>query len=156
MTTFAYDVLGRQISATEAAGTPLQRTTATTYDELDRVVEVLDALDRQTVYDYDDLGRQVSVIEAAGTVLQRQTTFAYDPADRLVSQTRGISETRPNVSRTDYAYDELVRRVAVTEAANVPELARTTRTVYDPADQVIRVIDALNHVTSFAYDALGA
>ena len=86
-TTYTYDLNGNRLSVTDALGNSITytydhmnrltsisehfkdgttNTTTNIYDELGRLIRVIDAEGRQTDYEYDALGRLVKVTDAAG------------------------------------------------------------------------------------------
>lgn len=147
--TFVRDKDGRVIEHRSAEG----RTTRTTYDAFGRVVAVTDALGHVTRTSYDAGGRPTVV-----RVFERQpgsTAFAL-------------------LTRVETVYDELGRAVrgiasqfetppaAVTEAelptayeAAVVGVAVETRTFYDAAGRVVKVVDPLGNAATTEYDAAG-
>lgn len=75
----AYDLLGRQVSYDDGAGS----VTTTEYDPLNRVVRRADSAPSSISYVYDAVGRPSSVTDsAAGTV-----TGSYDSAGNLLTET---------------------------------------------------------------------
>ena len=98
-TTYGYDALGRETSATDGRG----NTTTTAYDQYGRVVSTTDAAGNSTAYGYDAIGRRVSATDPLGN-----TVFtAYDAEGRVVSQ-RGASYP------VDYAYNDFGEKISMT------------------------------------------
>ncbi len=52
-TSYTYDALNRQVSETDAVGTPVQRTTTTVYDAADNIIATTDGRGLTTSYTYD-------------------------------------------------------------------------------------------------------
>jgi len=96
-----------------------------------------------TTYLYDRLNRKTNVFEAVGLPETRQSTMVYDAADNLIGVTTGVAPgvTIPSYDHrvtTSYAYDDLNRRSATSEAVGQPESRRTIYE-YDATDNVIYV-----------------
>ena len=120
--------------------------TAYEYDELGRVVKVIDSLGGVTSRTYDDRSNLLSVTDPEGGVIR----FAYDRLNRL------IQETRPLGQVTAYEYDSVGNLISVVDnkgqkiiysynAANLK-----TRAQYFAADNgsaPVRTVD-------FTYDEL--
>ena len=184
-TTYAYDSLGRLISTTAAAGTPLARTALTYYDaaghtlrtvenctagsyEACRTVEP-DPLqpDRNLVtgYGYDKVGNQAHVTDTLGIV----TFYQYDAANRLIrvveNYKAGKGQNEENLYNitTRYGYDANGNQAVVTDT-----LGMVTRTFYDELNRPKRVVANYvgdgrynpdypdrNVTTQYEYDAAG-
>jgi RHS repeat-associated protein len=164
ITQYGYDPLNRQTQVVEAYnslqtgwGEDDQRTTVRVYDAVGNVLSVTtgimadNAKPLTTNYTYDPLNRVLTMTEAVGTPDQRETTNVYDGAGNVQSVSKPGTFGDPVVV-TAYVYDALNRPTQVTQAANVPDLARTTQTAYDAADNVVQTIDPLGIVTASVYD----
>ncbi|QES10330.1 DNRLRE domain-containing protein [Streptomyces venezuelae] len=165
----AYDGLGRTVSRTD----PLGRTTSYAYDQLGNLVSVTDPAVDDTVgtaalqspgTGYFDGGSQAL---GGGAV----STFTWTPTGLQ------LSSTDQTGSRSEATYDELGRQLTATTIERRPQAqtltsrftwddagnqtrsttpsGRTTRTEYNAADQVLKVIDPAGGVTTSAYDGLG-
>jgi RHS repeat-associated protein len=145
-TSFVYDALNRRTRTIEAWNSALARTTTLTYDPADRLVQVIDPLDRRTVTAYDELNRPISVTEAVDRPEERSTFTDYDPADNVLTVTDALG--RVTLAR----YDNLNRTEQVVEAYGISGLERTTAFVYDAADNLRRQTDPLGRATSHTYD----
>ncbi len=156
-TTYGYDVLNRRVLTIEAFGDPVYaRSTVTDYDHDSNVIKVLDPLGRVTSYAYDKLNRRIQTDEAANdAAVKRTTTMIYDATDNLLSLTTGFSTVAGynHPSKTVYLYDFLNRPRFVIEAAGTLD-ARTSSTVYDADNNVVEVVDPLDHTTEYQYDGL--
>lgn len=128
-----YDVLGRCASFTEAAFTPLERTTTYTYTPTGRL-HSLQKPDGTTLYhDYDPYGNLIEQISSEGTIhyqftydlngnlltcddIINETTHhrAYDPMGRL------RCETLPNGLQITHRYDKQGRRTRLILPDNSP------------------------------------
>ena len=97
-TTYGYDALGRETSATDGRG----NTTTTAYDAQGRVASTTDGAGNATTYGYDAVGRRVSATDPMGNTV----TTAYDAEGRVVAQ-RGA--TYP----VDYAYNDYGEKVSM-------------------------------------------
>ena len=80
MTQLAYDVLGRVISTSNAAGEFQQFT----YDDLDRITSQSNALNQTTQYAFDLAGRPLSVTDAKGNNI---AVYGYDEYGRKIATT---------------------------------------------------------------------
>jgi RHS repeat-associated protein len=147
LTTYAYDQRGWQVSLTEAAGTALQRTTATNYDPVGNRLSVTDPLSKITSYAYDKLNRMVATYAGYGSAVQQITTSVFDNANNVISSIDG------RATKTSYGYDARNRRVLQIEAYGTA-LQRSTTTVYTNVGLVYTVTNPLGVVTSYAYDTL--
>src|SRR5262249_49481130 len=149
-TEYDYDPMDRRNAVREAVGTDDRRLTTMLYDAAGNLRSMTTgqspgnpdpnyAHPIRTDYDYDELNRRKSMTEAANSAADlRLTTMMYDAADNLLSQTTGQSPGNPDpnyahVIRTDYAYDKLDRRTAMTDAANSARDSRLTTMMYDAA-----------------------
>ncbi|MEI7744799.1 MAG: hypothetical protein WCK58_13750, partial [Chloroflexota bacterium] len=130
-----FDRLGRETSATDAAGV----VTTTGYDRLGRVTSTTSAygtpLAATTTYAYDRAGNQVSVTDPAGIT----TTTAYDALGRatavIVNDVTGQSTLPGEDVTTTTWYDAAGNTVAVTNPLGI-----TTRSILNARDQVARTI----------------
>ena len=152
---FSYDSLGRKTSETlqrrtsPTDATLISLTTTYTYDTLDRVTRVQDALGHQldTVYDangqvYQAIGRYRQA--DASYVSRTLSTRAYDSADRMISDTDVY-----NIA-TQYQYDAAGNLILT-----IDPYQHTTRYDYDPMHRRTAVIDANGHRTETTYDLAG-
>src|SRR5207249_796216 len=129
---------------------------------------------------YDALNRQTTTIEAYNdsTGLQRTSTTQYDANNNVTavtvphaydSQTGTFPADSPARVTTSYLYDELDRRIKTIEAVGVPGQQRTTKDVFDAADNLVEEDSPIGYdlnsqgqansnpafvVSSFAYDRL--
>ncbi len=142
-TLFEYDSAGNLAAKTDKEG----RTTAYTYDALNRITKVIDPANGETIYEYDDRDNLISLTDA-----ENQTTlFEYDAANRLVK------ETRPLGNETTYAYDDAGNLTEKIDAKN-----QKTEYNYDDAGRLkqIRYIasstgTAPAKTVTFSYDKTG-
>ena len=144
----AYDLLGRPVAVTEAAGTPDQRVTTTAYDADDDVVATIDPRGVEADTSYDALDRATTVVQAAGTSVQRTLLTAYDADDDVVRSVDGMGR------EADTSYDALDRATTVVQAVGTP-VRRTLLTAYDADDDVVDSVDGAGLDTRTAYDPFG-
>lgn len=135
ITTYSYDALDRQISATN----PLGYTTTDTYDAVGNLIKTKDSLGNQTRYVYDALDRQVRSIDSLGGT----TDTSYDAVGNLTSIIDAVG------NRTNYTYDALDRLITETN-----QLGKTRTHTYDAVGNEIQTIDRNGRKTTYTYDAL--
>jgi len=161
-----YDGLGRVIQTQSEAEGGLLVLSDTAYDQLGRPVAASTPYTvaasggayrapdwnslRQTVTAYDLKDRVIAVTAPDGSVTQK----AYQPWRELLLDANG--------HQTIYANDGLGRLTVVSECYGTyatPTWGVTdpavTRYTHDAAGNLVRVMDALGHVTALSYDALG-
>jgi RHS repeat-associated protein len=116
-------------------------------DNTGQVKSTTDNLGRKTSMDYDANGRQTGLTDNGGS----STKFEYDEAGnrtKAISATGGVST---------FSYDDDGLPVSTTEPrGNVAGADRerfTAHREYDAAGNLVRSIDALDHVTTNTYDA---
>ncbi len=156
LTSFLYDALNRRTFTTESATTSIARTTSALYDAVGNVTETFDANGNPTQFLYDNLNRQTVTIDALGN----RTTTVYDGVGNVTSVTSPSPDGNPLGRQTTLSYDALNRRVATTEAVNIPAFTRTSTVLYDALGNVTGVYtpspdtNPLGRLTTFLYDAL--
>ena len=149
ITTYQYDLLGRNIGLTQkSAGQVFQW--KYTLDARDNRVSETDPLGNETVYEYDQANRLVKTIYADGTV----TSQTYNDRGAL------ISSKDQRGQRVDYAYDPSGNMISVTRPAVSDPYSNSSQQVvyryqYDVYGNRTAIVDAYNHVTKFTYDADG-
>jgi len=79
------DNAGRLVLLSDALG----NTTGLTYDNLDRITQILNAINGTTSFSYDANGNLLSVTDANGN----QTSYLYDSRNRVTSRTDGLRVT---------------------------------------------------------------
>jgi RHS repeat-associated protein len=129
-----YDALDRLSTVTDA----LNHVTTSVYDAVDELIATIDARGNTTSYLYDSAGRQIAVVDPLGN----RTTTVYDGLGQTVGQINADGIASYTV------YDALGRAVATIDA-----LGNITQTVYDSVGNVVNTIDADNHKTTSVYDA---
>ncbi len=164
VSTFAYDVLNRGTQAKYGVvGATAQSTIDYTYDNGNRLTQVVDSADGTYTPSYDDFDRLTSVAGPLGTVGygydngdrrtgmtvpgQSQVTYGYDNADRLTSLTRGTQSVT-------LAYDNADRPTSTTLVDGIAETGS-----YDDADQLTAITYTKGATTlgdlAYEYDADG-
>jgi RHS repeat-associated protein len=163
------DANGNRTSATDPDG----NTTATLYDQLNRVVASYQGSivspTNLHIFSYDDASRRTESMDALG----HTTTWTYDAAGRVQSM------ALPGRDPTVYAYDDDGHRISQTSpsgefvttwtytddgqvatqvdpAGNVPGALPDDHTIsysYGPDGGLTAVTDQLGHTTSSTYDA---
>ena len=164
--TYEYDPNGNLVRKVDPNGNP----TRYEYDDSDRLVTEINALGYTTVYTYGLMNELTAMQDAEGRV----TTYEYDALLRLIAvhapegaTTRyaydGVGnltdETDPEGRVTHYIYndlDRLVERIRnyVPGGPRNADTNVSTRYEYDPAGNLIRVVDPNGTVTCYEYDAL--
>jgi RHS repeat-associated protein len=174
--TYTYDSLGRQTTETLARRTSptnaamVNLTTTNTWDALDRVTQVEDALGNRVINRYDANGKVWQVTHQykrpdASFETRDLVTRTFDAADRVKTETDAqggvtsttydaagnvTSVTDPENHTLRYEYDAMNRRTSVTDANG-----RTVKTSYDLAGHPVAVTNGANETVSTAYDKLG-
>ncbi|MFO0761307.1 MAG: RHS repeat-associated core domain-containing protein [Byssovorax sp.] len=154
--TRAYDVRGREISRTDAAGSTIH----TMYDADGNITAVTDALGHAKLMAYDGRNRNVGETDRLGGL----TTFAYD-AENLVSRTDAegkvtqylydarklqIGQVLPDGAFRAFAHDAAKRLVARTGADN-----QTIEFRWDGADRMTARTYPDGANDTFQYDDVG-
>lgn len=129
------------------------------YDEMNRLVEVEDALGDRIFYEYDLNGNQTKMIDKMGYPSETE----YDALDRPVLQRNALgqetlityneegavqvmTDRRGHISR--YSYDELGRIDSIEYPIGAERFA------YDKNSNQINYTDAEGRITQYEYDAL--
>jgi RHS repeat-associated protein len=158
---FGYDAAGRRTSVTNAWGTSIAMTNAFGYDASGNQTNVADNLGRTTAYTFDALNRmtkttfpdhstQLTAYDALGRKVAstdpatNTTHFGYDGTGRLTSVTNALNQV------TRYAYDE-----AGNQLTQVDALLRTNGYAYDGLGRRIQHIMPGAQSETFGYDLVG-
>lgn len=155
-TFFAYDGVGNLTDVTRCNSPlsgdtcPVKQVTHYEYDDLDRVVEMIEnymhgepkSADTNvtTGYEYDLVGNLLTLTDAN----DNPTTYEYDDLDRLIYEEDAENQV------TEYGYDGMGN---LTSLAN-PRDYETTFT-YDGANRLEMTTDALGYTWTYAYDGNG-
>jgi YD repeat-containing protein len=132
-TSYGYDVLGNRTVVTDANG----HATTYTYDDLSRLVSVVDPLTHTVSYAYDEVSNRTVITDAETQVV----TYSYDALNRVTS----ILYPEGTVS---YAYDEVSNRTAMTDATG------TTTWMYDDLSRPITIAAPATGTVGYRYDAV--
>jgi RHS repeat-associated protein len=149
-TSYAYDLLGRQIEMIEAAGSPRARTTRKEYDLAGNLTRVIhprtfrEGRPFHTTYTYTWRDLQASETRAAGAPEAATTSSTYTPTRAVATAT----DARGGV--TTNTYDSNDRALSVKDAANF-----TTSYAYDANGSVTSASTPLGHATTYTYDGHG-
>lgn len=163
-----YDSFGRVIESVDAAGAMRKNT----YDEFGRLISTTDALGHVTRRVYADLvtlGAPFHLPVQTISPVGRVSAVAYDANGNVSARTsaagtkqaattrfaydpagRQIAMTDPRGKTVQFFYDDRGRRIKVMNALNY-----VTTTVYDPAGHKIKETDPKGNITSWSYNALG-
>lgn len=168
VTTYTRDILGRVITETihSSEGGLLSQTTFT-YDAF-HLLNSIDAEGHVTYYHYDGAGRLTDTITE-----QSHTTLHYDALGRIGKRIEKIDDSHTKVSvieydllnrileerieegdgtllsRTRYAYDRNGNKTEIQKETQAG-ISRT-RTEYNSANQIVKVINPAQEVTQFIY-----
>jgi len=165
VTTYSYDSLGNETSASGALSTfgtytynsfseptsfvdSLNHTIIMTYDAHGNLLSKQDALGNTTTWTYDTYGRPLTMTlpdpDGAGPLPAPIYHYAYDSDERL------ITLTNPDGTTEHVTYDSDDRRLTVED-----ENSHTTTTAYDALGRVTSVTNAAGGVVSDTYDKDG-
>ncbi len=148
VTRFEYDAMNRQRAVTDANG----HRTEMTYDLAGRLIDTINANGHRITNSYDALGRLTKITTEEG----RETTFGYDAGNNptQVTDANALADaTHPRNSEgvsIFREYDEFNRQVRVLDALN-----GETRYAYDLLSNITAITDAQGQNTQFVYDDLG-
>lgn len=151
-TKYTYDGADRQIFITEGVGSPVEATTATTYDNVGNVLIVKDGRSHGGEFDmqytYDARYRRKTATNGEGET----TTSAYDANDNMVH----LTEPNGQAFTTLYEYDELNTLLAVDETPRMGSSADAGVTLffYDGNRNKIAQQDANGNLVTYKYDGL--
>ena len=141
-TAFSYDLLGRRVLTTKAAGTPLAAAYAETYDASGAVISSSGPEGQSVSYEYDARGRPARTVDALG----RSWSYAYSASAGATT----VTVTHPDGSAETRRSDADGRPLAVTDASGA-----STAYAYDPDGLISGLTDARGNVTLWARDARG-
>ncbi|MDP3089955.1 MAG: RHS repeat-associated core domain-containing protein, partial [Nitrospira sp.] len=152
-----YDAVSRLVAIVDARG----KSTQFTYDNLNRVTQIHDAINGITAFTYDPNGNLLTVTDAKSQV----TTYTYDNMDRLATRKDALNRQESyqydlagNLAQftdrknqvTTFQYDALNRRTSATYAD------ATTTFTYDTVGRLVKASDTATGAGTidFAYDIL--
>ncbi len=145
--TFVYDVDGRTIAKTNAAGTDCM-----TYDDEGQLTTDQAPGDTNpTLYNYDPAGNVLSISHTSGDDTVGTITYSYDEDGRLTDTVDA------NGAEAAYTYDADGNRISQTTATGSlgSSTNYTTSYSYDGADQLTSETDPADSSYSFFYDSRG-
>lgn len=130
------------VTASQAYGTSLQRTTTITRQAGSGLVTaVVDPLNRRTEFTYDTAGRLLTHSRLAGTLDATTTSFTYEPRfSQLSSMTDPLNHT------WSMTYDSNGRLTATTDP-----LTHETAISLSPNGQLTEITDPLQHAWQYGY-----
>jgi RHS repeat-associated protein len=178
--TFGYDNNGNVtsvISPNEQPGQPFAgKSTITVYDERNRIMSVMDALNNITTFKYNAAGCRASLTKANGQVI---TYDSYDPINRLLQQTAkqtpdpdavtkytyytsGLLHTMQDPRLVannspynyNYGYDQMGRKTGLTYPPDSGGVQRTESWHYDTAGRLDTFTNRDVKVQTIGYDGL--
>lgn len=132
---FVYDPIGNLTQSTDANG----NTVRYFYDQLNRVTDVLDALNNRLRYQYDPKGNLIARVDEEG----RRHDYTYDALDRLIA-------VRTAAGNTLYGYDQQGNMVSMTDANG-----HVTRYAYTAENLLAEETDAAGNSITYTYDPKG-
>ncbi|WP_206067675.1 LamG-like jellyroll fold domain-containing protein [Nonomuraea composti] len=141
-----YDDLDRQVTGTqiERVPEPAAHTTRYTYDDAGSPLTATTPSGAVTRNAYDGTGALTKVTDPAGVVVQ----YGYDGQGRQARLSDGMDRT------TKLTYDPAGRLTTVADLKPDGTELRSRGFAYDPAGNLTEAVDALQHRTTFEYDAL--
>ena len=156
-TALTYDLLGRRIAVTKAAGSNLSATTTHTFDAVGNEIQSTSPTGQITRHEYDARHRRIRTHDA----LNRTWSFAYDsdsgpsgPAPCCGAEpganTRATQITYPDGSKETRTTNAAGQLIATTDAKG-----DTVKYGYDPDGRMSSLTDAKGSVTTWRYDARG-
>ncbi len=143
ITGYAYDASGNLIEKTDREG----NSTYYEYDELNRLIAVIDPMGNRTEYGYDGRDNLILIRDGNGN----ETHFEYDRNNRL------IKETRPMGEETRYTYDASGNLIEKEDAKgqkicyDYDELGRLIKIRYYNSGDYNNPVRVVN----FTYDVMG-
>lgn len=118
---FEYDVMGNRTRMEDESGT-----SEYTYDENNRLLEIIKNGEREITYTYDKSNRMKTVTNKSDT-----TTYTYDKNNKILILTnkKGLKE----LSRYEYSYDKASRQNSKTDSYG------TTTYTYDKVGRIKKI-----------------
>jgi RHS repeat-associated protein len=138
ITTIAYDAAGNQTTVTDPDG----NVTTMVYDALDRQTAMTDPLNHTATYAYDAADILISTTDRDG----RLDTYTYDALERETGATwRSSTGTTTNVQT--FTYDAAGNQLTAADFSGAYTMA------YDALDRMTSVAEPYSQLLTFAYDA---
>ena len=133
---YRYDADGNNLEVETPTGQVLARS----YDEMGRLVSILNPARGETRgFTYDAAGNLLETVDGLGAV----SRFTYDEADQLVKA------TDPGDGELQFTYDPNGNQVAIQDAKG-----RTTTWAYDSLNRLVQRVSPGQHSTSYKYDSM--
>jgi len=152
------------LTADQVAAIKAERTSYYIYDDMNRIVNEINAMGFETRYEFDAVGNRSRVLEAYGSADQVEKRYTYDANNRLISDVRFVNANDQQGIVTLNVYDAAGQVIGKYEAyGHVSDdglgKQRYTKSEYDAAGHIIKTTEAAGEpeqfVTSFFYDAHG-
>ena len=143
---FGYDLAGRRVAVTNGLWTTVAMTNGFVFDGNGNQTAFIDGAGHTTSFTFDALNRQ-TVVTFPDPGTTKQITI-YDAASRRIG-----AVDQANITNW-FAYDGVGRLTAVTNALGAAQYT-WAQYQYDEAGNLTQQTDALNRITSFAYDSMG-
>ena len=115
------------------------------YDELDRLVSVVDALGRETTFDYDEASNLIERVDARDLI----TEYMPDELNRLDTIEYWDASHTTMEASVDYGYDDVGNRIEMVDSTG------TTTYVTDPLNRLESVTFPGSATVSYEYDEVG-
>ena len=119
---------------------PKGKTTLYSYDNLNRIKEITDALNGKTKFTYDANGNLLTVTDAKNQVI----TYTYNGRDKVATMIDQIGKLET------YSYDKMDSLVSVKDRKS-----QITSYAYNILNQLTKTTYADGNSTSYFYDAIG-
>lgn len=147
VTQYSYDAARNlEISRTQAFGTPIERTTSTSWHPQFSLPIRITEPGRLTEMSYDERGNLTSRKETDTQIQEARTwLYAYDSADRITSQTDPAQRT------TQFYYNDKGDLERVTRPGNLVTQYQNHNALGQPG----RIVDPAGVVTLLSYDVYG-
>lgn len=173
---YKYDLVGNKTSYTDANGNINENgvTTKYSFDPLNRVVQVKDALNQVTSITYTTLGNTASVKMSGGGQTIDVSTKAYDEAGKLTTKTDPVGASdryqynslgQPTVvtdrksNINTFSYDEYSRATSNREVNSSNTQSQENKYLYNNPFGAAKVEDyingGLNSSIAYSYDSMG-
>ncbi len=153
---YTYDHAGNQLTKEEIINGHVKGTTSYTYDELSRLVSVMEPNGMHTAYGYDAVGNRILETKNLGTE-KVETSYLYTNQNRLVSASEKLNNKIKDI--TAYTYDLNGNQTASTVASyREEELVSTTTkqsNTYDFNNQLIKTVMSDGTIVNNTYDTEG-
>ena len=148
VTEYVHDERGLELSRTEAAGTPVERTTLTEWHAEYRVPVRIEEPGNVTTFTYDDAGRLLTRTETDPATGRTRTVGHSYNADGLLVAVDGPRTDVDDITRFEHV-DGVVTRISNALGHE------TLITAHDAHGRPTRIVDPNGLVTELDYDARG-